>query len=81
MWVIRAVQHILTPLLPPQDPQSLAEEEVWREVRLPDHLPQHGEEQRVPQSVGVCWISGLVLLKLDANLPGLNFTMSRDWTY
>lgn len=47
MWVIRAVQRVLTPPLPPpQNPQSLAEEEVRREVRLPDHLPQHGEESR-----------------------------------
>jgi len=46
IWVVRAGQRVLIPPLPPpQDPQSLAEEEVWREVRLPDHLPQHGEEQ------------------------------------
>lgn len=46
MWAITAVQCILTPPLPPsQDPQSVAEEEVWCEVRLSDHLAQHGEEQ------------------------------------
>lgn len=46
IWAIRDVQRVLTPPLPPpQDPQSMAEEEVWREVRLSDHLPQHGEEQ------------------------------------
>lgn len=47
MWVISVGQRFLMPPLPPapQNPQSLAEEEVWGEVWLLDHLPQHGEGQ------------------------------------
>lgn len=42
--VVRAARCVLTPPALAQDPQSVAEEEVWGEVRLPDHLPQHGED-------------------------------------
>lgn len=36
----QGLQRFLTPPLPPpQDPQSVAEEEMWCEVRLSDHLP------------------------------------------
>lgn len=88
MWVIRDVQCVLTPpLSPSQYPQSVAKEEVWREVRLSDHLPQHGEEQwwaADPRShllsVGVHSISGLALPTLVADLPGLKFITSWGWT-
>lgn len=51
---------LTSPLPPPQDPQSVAEEEVWCEVRLPDHLPQHGGGSSPDPSFCTFW--GLVFI-------------------